>query len=67
MKFGKDKSVDIKVINTSEFKIIDFRAIPSSASILLCNSSEIEDMNEFKSRKEQVQARYLSGYKQDLK
>lgn len=47
--------------------MLDFRAIPSSANILMCNATETEEIVEYKSRQAQVQARYLSGYDNNLK
>ena len=58
---------EIKAINVNVMQILDTSAIPSSASLLQCESSSIEEIKAFKEKLAAIHLAYNKNYKEDLK
>lgn len=58
---------EIKALNPYTMQIIDYSAIPSSAVLLQCESSSIEEIREFKQRLATVHKNYNKNWQEDLK
>ena len=58
---------DIKAINPTDMSIIDINVIPSTASLMQCESSSIEEIRAFKAKILAVHKARSKNYKEDLK
>jgi len=65
-----DESMDrheIKVLNVNNIQIVDHEGIPSSAMIVRCESSSLEEVKAFKTRLAKVHLNYNKNWQEDLK
>ena len=58
---------EIRAINPHLMQIIDFSAIPSSAVLMQCESSSIEEIRMLKNRLAKVHKNYNKNWQEDLK
>ena len=58
---------DVQVLNTDRLKILDFEGIPSSAQLVECESSSIDEMKVYKKRLAKIHLNYNKNWQEDLK
>lgn len=60
-------SREIRVLNPNNLSILDLEGIPSSYTLVQCESSSIEEMRTFKQRLAAIHKNYNSEWQEDLK
>ena len=58
---------EIRAINPNDMSMIDINVIPSTASLMQCESSSIEEIRAFKAKITAVHKNYNKNYQEDLK
>ena len=58
---------EVRGINPYDMTILDHSAIPSSASLMKCESSSLEEIRVFKDRLTVIHKKYNEDYQADLK
>ena len=64
---GGPPRTEVRAIDPSSMTIVNLAAIPSSASLVACESSSIEEMRAFKERLSKIHKDYNENYQDDLK
>ena len=59
-------SKDIHAINPHDMTILNLSAIPSSAKIMQCETSSLEETRNFKERLTRIHKEYNANYQEDL-